>query len=71
MTMVSPCVVRKASPSSSPVISRKVRAEMMKRSPSEKRWSSTPMMKRTIPLMMNITPMEAMTKMIGLAFCAR
>ena len=58
VTTVMPCVVLSASPSSSPVISLKSRAEMMKRSPSAKLWSSGPMMKRTRPFMMNITPIE-------------
>ena len=64
-------VVRITSGSSSPVASRKPRAETTKRAPSAKRWSSTPMMKRTSPLRMNITPMETITKITGAAFCWR
>ena len=68
---VIPCVVLIASPSSSPVMSLNVRAETMNRSPSAKRWSPGPMMKRTSPFMMNMTPIDTITRITGLAFCAR
>ena len=71
VTRVMTCVVRIARPSSSPVRSRKPRAEMTKRSPSVKPISSTPMMKRTRPFIMNITPIETITRITGEAFWRR
>ena len=62
---------RITSPSSSPVMSRKSRALTTKRAPSAKRWSSGPMMKRTRPLYMNMTPTDAITMTMGAAFRRR
>ena len=68
---VSAWVERSARPSSSPVISRKSRTAIRKRAPSSKRISSTPIRMRVRPFITNITPTEAITKMIGAAFCRR
>ena len=43
----------------------------MKRAPSANEMSSTPMMKRTMPFITNITPIETMTRITGAAFCVR
>ena len=71
VTMVMACVDLKASPSARPVIFLNSPAVTTNRSPSSKRISSTPMMKRVTPFMMNITPMETMTRITGAAFCRR
>ncbi len=67
VTSVMACEVRMARPSARPVASRKVRASMTKRAPSAKVSSSTPMMKRTMPFITNITPIETMTSVAGAA----
>ena len=50
---------------------RKVRAEMMNRSPSAKLMSFGPMMKRTTTFMMNMTPIDTITRITGFARWAR
>ncbi len=71
VTTVIAWLVRIASPSESPVHCLKSRARIRKRAPSAKRCSSGPMMKRTSPFMMNITPMETITRITGAARLAR
>ena len=65
---VTACVPLIASPSARPVADLNSPAEIRKRPPSAKFWSSTPMIRRTIPFITNITPMETMTRMVGEAF---
>jgi hypothetical protein len=70
-TMVSAWVDLRASPSSRPAQSRNSRKVKTKRSPSAKRRSSGPMMRRTTPLSTNMTPTEAMTMTTGFTRCLR
>ena len=71
VTTVMTWVDRTARPSSSPDHSRNSPARTRKRAPSSKRMSSTPMAKRTMPFMTNITPIETMTRITGAARRAR
>ena len=69
MIMVIPCVVLNARPSLRPVSNLNSLAEIIKRSPSEKRCSFGPIIIRTSPFRMNITPIETITKITGATFC--
>ena len=72
MTSVIACVVLIASPSASPVAALKSPADDHEaRAIGEVLIRPTPMMKRVMPFMTNITPIETMTRMIGAAFCLR
>ena len=71
MTTVIACVVLIASAFGQAGRGLEVAAGSANRAPSAKFCSSTPMMKRTMPFITNMTPSDTMTRMIGAAFCLR
>ncbi len=65
------CVVLIASGSANPVAALKSCGLSIIRAPSVKFCSEVPMIMRTSPFITNITPVETITTMIGLARCLR